>query len=71
MDETGVTTVQKVLARRGHKQVGAVMSGERETLVTVACAVNALGNAIPPHFVFPRGNTSKSIKEPLHHIRSC
>ncbi|KAL1251473.1 hypothetical protein QQF64_019269 [Cirrhinus molitorella] len=66
MDETGITTVQKpekILARRGQKQVGAVTSGERGTLVTVACAVNALGNAIPPHFVFPRVNFH------LHFIR--
>ncbi|XP_077074282.1 uncharacterized protein LOC143725635 [Siphateles boraxobius] len=57
MDETGVTTVQspdRVVARRGVKQVGAMTSGERGVLVTVACAVQALGNAIPPFFVFPR-----------------
>ena len=57
MDETGVTTVQKsnhVVARRGSKQVGAMTSGERGTLVTIACAVQALGNCIPPFFVFPR-----------------
>lgn len=57
IDETGVTTVQrpdKVVARRGIRQVGAVTSAERGTLVTVACAVNALGNAIPPFFIFPR-----------------
>ncbi|CAF4872085.1 unnamed protein product [Pieris macdunnoughi] len=56
VDETGVTTVQrpdKVVARRGIRQVGAVTSAERGTLVTVACAVNALGNAIPPFFIFP------------------
>ena len=29
-------------------------SGERGTLVTIACAVQALGNSIPPFFVFPR-----------------
>ncbi|CAF4822893.1 unnamed protein product [Pieris macdunnoughi] len=44
----------KVVARRGIRQVGAVTSAERGTLVTVACAVNALGNAIPPFFIFPR-----------------
>ncbi|CAM1331982.1 Uncharacterised protein r2_g4084 [Pycnogonum litorale] len=57
MDETGVTTVQKpdkVVARRGFKQVGAITSAERGTLVTVACAVSAIGNTIPPYFVFPR-----------------
>lgn len=57
MDETGVTTVQKpdrVVARKGSRQVGALTSGERGTLVTSAMAVNALGNSIPPLFIFPR-----------------
>ncbi|CAG9137628.1 unnamed protein product [Plutella xylostella] len=56
-DETGITTVQKpnrVVARRGARQVGSVTSAERGTLVTVAFAGNAIGNVIPPFFVFPR-----------------
>ena len=59
MDETGVTTVQapsRVVACRGIKQVGAMTSGERGTLVSVAYAVQALGNSLPPFFVFPRNN---------------
>lgn len=57
MDETGVTTVQKpdrVIAKRGTKQVGAITSAERGALVTHAFAANALGHAFPPMFVFPR-----------------
>ncbi|XP_065319224.1 uncharacterized protein LOC135927197 [Gordionus sp. m RMFG-2023] len=57
MDETGLTTVQKpakVLAMKGQKQVGAITSGERGTLMTLAIAVNALGNLIPPMFIYPR-----------------
>jgi len=57
MDETGVTTVHKpnrIVATKGTKQVGSLTSGERGTLVTVALAVNAVGNSIPPYFVFPR-----------------
>lgn len=57
MDETGITTVQKpnrVLARRGTKQVSAMTSTKRGVLVTVATAVNAIGNSIPPMFIFPR-----------------
>ncbi|GBP63913.1 hypothetical protein EVAR_39576_1 [Eumeta japonica] len=57
MDETGVTTVQKpskVIARKGFKQVGAITSAERGTLVTLAAAVSAVGNSVPPFFVFPR-----------------
>lgn len=57
VDETGVTTVQrpcKIVAVKGTKQVGAVTSGERGTLVTVCTAINAIGNTVPPLFIFPR-----------------
>lgn len=56
-DEIGITTIQKpdrVIARRGAHQVGSATSAERDTLVTVAFAANAIGNVIPPFFVFPR-----------------
>lgn len=56
-DETCITTVQKpdrIIARRGDGQVGTMNSDESGTLVTVAFTVNAIGNAIPPFFVFPR-----------------
>ena len=36
------------------KQVSSVVSHERGVLVTVCCAVSALGNRIPPYFVFPK-----------------
>ncbi|XP_045778799.1 uncharacterized protein LOC123876536 [Maniola jurtina] len=57
VDESGITTVQRpdrVIARRGQKQVSAMTSAERGTLVTIALAGNALGNHIPPMFIFPR-----------------
>lgn len=57
MDETGVTTVQRpdrIVARRGFKQVGSIVSAERGTLVTIASAVSAIGNFNPPFFIFPR-----------------
>jgi len=57
VDETGMTTVQrpnKVIAARGSKQVGKVTSAERGALVTICCAVNAVGNSVPPFFIFPR-----------------
>lgn len=59
IDETGVTTSQrphKVIAEKGTKQVGSITSQERGTLVTICLAVNAIGNAVPPFFVFPRKN---------------
>lgn len=57
VDETGITTTQKpdrVVARRGFKQVGKLTSQERGSLVTVAVAVSATGNTVPPFFIFPR-----------------
>ncbi|XP_072403230.1 uncharacterized protein [Diabrotica undecimpunctata] len=57
VDETGITTVQKpdrIIARRGEKQVSAMTSAERGTMVTLALAGNAIGNYIPPMFIFPR-----------------
>ena len=51
IDETGITTVQKpskIVAAKGTKQVGAMTSGERGTLVTMAVAVSGVGNMLPP-----------------------
>ena len=58
-DETGVTTVQvptHIVAAKGKKQVGAITSQERGTLVTMMVAINGTGNSIPPMFIFPRKN---------------
>ena len=58
MDETGLTTAHtpsRIIAKKRAKQVGALTSAERGTL---ACAVNALGNAISPMFMFPRSRYS-------------
>lgn len=46
--------MSKVLAQRGKRQVGSLTSAERGKNVTVVCAVNALGNYVPPFFIFPR-----------------
>ena len=40
--------------------MSSAVSQERGALVTVCCAVNALGNYIPPFFVFPRANVLES-----------
>ncbi|KAF2895778.1 hypothetical protein ILUMI_10395 [Ignelater luminosus] len=59
MDETGVNTVlclNKIVATKGTKQVGAVASAERGEQVTAAAAVNAQGLAMPPMILFPRKN---------------
>lgn len=57
VDETGVTTVQKlskVLAQRGKKQVGGLTSAERGVNVTVVASMSASGNFLAPAFIFPR-----------------
>ncbi|XP_071571469.1 uncharacterized protein [Temnothorax nylanderi] len=57
------TTVQrcpKVLASKRDRQVGQVTSADRGTLVTVCFAVNAIGNVIPPFFIFPRVKYNES-----------
>ncbi|XP_013859198.1 uncharacterized protein zgc:113274 [Austrofundulus limnaeus] len=59
VDETGITadqTPDKVVARGGEKQVGALTSAEQGTLVTMAFAGNVIGNTIPPMFIFPHVN---------------
>ena len=57
MDETGVITVRKpdrIIGRRGTKQIGAITSTERGTLITVVGTISASRNSIPPYFIFPR-----------------
>ncbi len=57
LDETGVTTVQKpdrVISRKGVKQVGKLTSAERGSLVTMVSCVSADGLKIPQFFVSPR-----------------
>lgn len=58
VDETGIKTVPnkqpKVLALRGKRQVGGLVSGERGTLVTAETCMSASGKYMPTMFVFPR-----------------
>lgn len=57
LDETGMSTVHspvRVIATKGAKQVGSITSAERGANVTLICCVNAIGNCVPPLFVFPR-----------------
>ncbi len=57
MDKLRITTVpdlQKVVAKKGQRQVGQMVSVERRELVTMAMAISADGNKIPPFFIFPR-----------------
>lgn len=57
LDETGVTTVQKVqkiIATKGQHQVGQVTSRERGELVTQVGIIAANGTTLPPVWIFPR-----------------
>lgn len=59
IDESGITTVQKpgkVLVKKGEKQVSQTTSAERGVLITICCAINAIGNTVPPFFIYPRVN---------------
>jgi hypothetical protein len=61
MDETGVSTVHepgKIIALKGQKQVGRIVSGERGKNITVVCSMSAVGSYVPPMFVFPRDRMS-------------
>lgn len=64
VDETGLSTVHvppKILAPKGIKQIGNVTSGERGQNVTLIAAINAIGNHLPPWFVFPRVHFKENI----------
>ena len=57
LDETGVSTVVKpgkVLAEKEVKQIGQISSAERAVTVTMCCCINAIGNSLPPVYIFPR-----------------
>ncbi|KAJ8955183.1 hypothetical protein NQ318_009079 [Aromia moschata] len=65
MDETGMLTVPnkipKVLAPKGQRNVGKVVSGERGTLITAVCCANAAGFYVPPALIFPRKREKKEL----------
>ena len=65
MDDIGYFTSQtplKVIALQGAKQVGAVTSAERGSLVTMIGTINAIGNTVLSYFIFPR---SRFVKESM------
>ena len=48
-----------VIALKGAKQVDAVTSAERGSLVTMIGTINAIENTVPPYFIFPRSRFVK------------
>ncbi|XP_030745251.1 uncharacterized protein LOC115890301 [Sitophilus oryzae] len=57
-DESGLSSVPcklpKVLSPVGTRRVAKAVSAERGKNTTVVCAVNAVGNYVPPYFIFGR-----------------
>jgi hypothetical protein len=45
-----------MLAPRGIKQLGSMISGERGQHFTMIAAINAVGNHLPPMLIFPRAH---------------
>lgn len=57
VDESGYTVCQKpqrIVAKKGKKNVGILTSAERGKNITVVCCVSAHGVYVPPMFIFPR-----------------
>ncbi|XP_076803114.1 uncharacterized protein LOC143447068 [Clavelina lepadiformis] len=57
VDETGITCVQKpekIIVKKGIKQVGRITSAKWGKSVTAVCAMSAIGNYVPPIFIFPQ-----------------
>ena len=57
MDESSLTVVHKpgrIVAKKGHKLVGKVTSGERRKTVTIICSVNASGRYLVPFMIYAR-----------------
>lgn len=65
VDETPVSTVPKktakVLAAKGQKQVGGLVSGEQGEHVTAEICFSATGKYMPPTIVFPRVKANEEI----------
>lgn len=57
VDESGYTVCQKpqrIVAKKGKKNVGILTSAEHGKNITVVCCVSAHGVYVPPMFIFPR-----------------
>lgn len=58
VDETGITTVpkshSKIIAQKGRRQVGTLVSAERGQTVTATLCFSATGHYVPPLLILPR-----------------
>ena len=67
VDETSLSTVPgkncKILAQRGRKQVGRVVSAERGTSTTAVICMSASGSYVPPMVIFARKRMKEELKD--------
>lgn len=65
VDETGISIVQsknlRVVGLKGKRQIGALNTAEKKSLVTVVSCMSAGGTFIPPLFIFPRKNMTDEL----------
>ncbi|KAJ8938360.1 hypothetical protein NQ314_011524 [Rhamnusium bicolor] len=65
VDETGLSIVQskipQVIGRKGKRQIAAITSAERGSLVTFIASMSAGGQFIPPMLIFPRMNRNDQL----------
>lgn len=77
VDETGLSVVQSkiphVVGLRGKRQIGALTSAERGSLVTVITCMSAGGQFVPPLVIFPRKNMNEQLMRgaPPGSIATC
>lgn len=67
VDECGICIVQskcpQILALKGKRQIGALTSTERGSLITVSMCMSADGVFVPPMVIFPRKNCNEQLKK--------
>ncbi|XP_047026166.1 MFS-type transporter clz9-like [Helicoverpa zea] len=65
VDGSGLSVVQskipKIIARKGKKQIGAMTSAERGSLITIVICMSPAGIFVPPMIIFPRKNMSDAL----------
>lgn len=65
VDETGLSIVQskvpEVIGRKGKRQIAALTSAERGSLVTLIVCMSAGGQYVPPMLIFPRKNRNDQL----------
>lgn len=52
----------KGITEKSRKQIGQLVSAEREEVVTFGKIISSRGNTVPPLLVFPRGHFKKDFE---------